>query len=78
MFQATLLLVSALLFALGILPPRDKAKDSSATKVYYGQQFEYVVRSFAYICCVSLWLSHPASPFAHADVHANLCTRVKS
>ncbi|RDX44038.1 hypothetical protein OH76DRAFT_1360355 [Lentinus brumalis] len=52
MFKAILLLVSALLFALGILPPREKAKESSSTKVYRGQQFEYVVRSFAYICCV--------------------------
>ena len=78
MFQATLLLVSALLFALGILRPREKAKDSSTTKVYHGQQFEFVVRSFAYICCVSLWLSHPAAPFSHAHVHAKLCNRVKS
>ncbi len=54
MFKSILLLVSALLFALGILPPREKAKESSSTRVYRGQQFEYVVRSFAYICCVRL------------------------
>ncbi|TFK91287.1 hypothetical protein K466DRAFT_542025 [Polyporus arcularius HHB13444] len=52
MLKATLLLISALLFALGILPPRKKVKDSGSAQVYRGQKFEYVVRSFAYISCV--------------------------
>lgn len=65
MLKALLLLVSALFFALGIIPPRNRVQATETTKLYVGQPFEYVVRSFAYICCVST-SSNPHTSLAHA------------
>ncbi|KAI0788202.1 hypothetical protein C8Q74DRAFT_1315844 [Fomes fomentarius] len=57
MLKALLLVVSALFFALGIIPPRNRVQATEITKLYRGQPFEYVVRSFAYICCAEVTIA---------------------